>query len=174
MGLTSRRSQAYSLRPPRSWSWNLARSRRAWLVEFCRRGNPRLSRADARRSYLLHGSCNRAQVWCDRWVLGCHFIQFPDLHIGGYNARPFRARAEEPTTLPDEARGVERVARDQKLDPLPCPDVRADDDTFGAAVRVQQEYLERVPEIVVIKLVIADPMEADRCPRRNQKIQSGT
>jgi hypothetical protein len=25
-----------------------------------RRGNPRLSRADARRSYLLHRSCNRA------------------------------------------------------------------------------------------------------------------
>ena len=47
---------------------------------------------------------------------------------------------------------MERVARDQKLDPLACPDVWADDDTFGTAVRVQQEYLERVPEIVVIKL----------------------
>jgi hypothetical protein len=61
MGLTSRRSQAYSLRLPRSWSWNLARSRRAWLVEFRRRGNPRLSRADAWPKYRPATSVGRVR-----------------------------------------------------------------------------------------------------------------
>ena len=39
---------------------------------------------------------------------------------------------------------------------------------------MQQEQLERVPEIVVIELVVADAMKADRRTRCDQKIQSGT
>jgi hypothetical protein len=69
---------------------------------------------------------------------------------------------------------VKRVAGDQELHPLAGAQVGPDHDAFGRAVGVQHEHLERITEIVVIELVVADPMKADRCPRRNQKIQSGT
>src|SRR5215203_6106336 len=64
---------------------------------------------------------------------------------------------------------MERVARNEKLDPLPCPDVRAHNDAFGAAVRVQQEQLERVPEIVLVELVVADAMTAERLRLQPQR-----
>jgi hypothetical protein len=58
---------------------------------------------------------------------------------------------------------MEGIAGDEELDALPTAQIRADNDPLAGAVVAQQEYFERIAEIVVIQLVIANAMEPHRC-----------
>ncbi len=62
-------------------------------------------------------------------------------------------------TAPDQPCSVECIAGDQQLHTLATAQVRSDDDPFGATVGVQQEHLERIAEIIVVKLFVADSVK---------------
>jgi len=46
------------------------------------------------------------------------------------------------------------------LDALPAANVWTDDDPLGSPVRVEEEELERIAEVIVVELVIANPMKS--------------
>src|SRR3954452_5604309 len=79
----------------------------------------------------------------------------------GHNAWPLRASAQEPFALPKKPRRVERRPGNQQLDAMARLDVRSDDDTLGSPSRVQQEELERIAEVIMIELIVADAVGAD-------------
>src|SRR5215831_18144177 len=85
----------------------------------------------------------------------------PVSNVGGYHPRPLGARAKEPAAPPHQPRGMKRVAGDEELQLFPAAQVRADD-ALGRAVAVQQQDLERIAEIVVVELIVADAVEPHR------------
>ena len=66
-------------------------------------------------------------------------LEIADFHIRRNDAGPFGARAQEPATAPQQARGMERVPRNEQLHVLAAAQVRPDDDALRPAVGVRQE-----------------------------------
>ena len=85
----------------------------------------------------------------------------------GHSVLPPRNQA----SLAEKPRGVEGVAGDVKLHPLPAPDIGTDDDVFDRPVVVEHEHLERIAEIVVVELAVPDAVQPDRRGRRHQEIE---
>jgi hypothetical protein len=63
------------------------------------------------------------------------------------------------------------VAGDQQLNALAPAQVGADNDALGRAVAMQQQDLERVAEIIVVKLVVADAVEPHGRGRRYHEVE---
>ena len=59
---------------------------------------------------------------------------------------------------------MKSVARDQLLQAMAAANVWANDDAFAAAVGVQQQQLDRIAEIIMVELVIADALLRERDP----------
>ena len=53
---------------------------------------------------------------------------------------------------------MEGIAGDEELDALPAAQIRTDNDPLAGAVITQQKYFERIAEVVVVQLVIANAM----------------
>ena len=66
---------------------------------------------------------------------------------------------------------MERVAGDEQLHALAPAQVGADDDALGRIVAMQQQDLERVAEIIVVKLIVADAVEPHGCDRRHHEVE---
>lgn len=96
-------------------------------------------------------------------------IRLAEFDIGRNHARPFGAGAEEPALLADNARGVNGVARNQKLHAVAGAQIRPDDDVL--ALPAQQQHLDRIAKVIMIELVIADPVQPHRRLRRHHEIQ---
>jgi hypothetical protein len=69
---------------------------------------------------------------------------------------------------------MEGVAGDEELDALPAAQIRAENDPLAGAVVAQQEYFERIAEVVVIQLVIANAMEPHRCGWCHHEVERGS
>ena len=79
---------------------------------------------------LPSGAGNGAQIAGHGRILCAQLVEIADLHIRRHHARPLGAGAEEPP-FPDQPCGVERIAWDQQLHPMPAAQVRSDDDALG-------------------------------------------
>ena len=121
------------------------------------------------RSPLL----KRAQVGGRVWISCCECFDVADLDVDLFYAGPFCARAEKPAPAPDDTRSVKRVSWNQKLHALSSAQVRTDDNMLGYSVLVQHQNLDRITQVIVIELVVADSMEAHRRIRRDHEIERG-
>ena len=106
-------------------------------------------------------------------ILRSQRVDIADLDIDLLYAGPFGAPAEKPAPAPNDACSVERIARDQKLHTLTRAQIRADYNVLGCSVLVQYQNLDRVTQVIVIELVVADSMQAYRCIGRDHEIECG-
>ena len=70
--------------------------------------------------------------------------------------------AQKPMALPEQPRGMERIAGDQLLHVLALAQIRSDDDPLGGAIGMQQEQLERITKVIMVQLVVADTVKPHR------------
>jgi hypothetical protein len=101
-------------------------------------------------------------------------VEVADFHVCRHHTRPLRARAQKPAASSDRPRSVERVPGDQQLHALSIGQVRAHNHLLRAAVGVQEEHFERIAEIIVVELVIADSVQPYRRAGRDHKVERGT
>jgi hypothetical protein len=66
---------------------------------------------------------------------------------------------------------VERITRDQKLHALACPQIRTYDDVFACSIFVQHKNFNRITQVTVIELIVANAMESHRRIRRHHEIE---
>ena len=102
------------------------------------------------------GSGDSAQVGGNRRIFAGELVEIAELDIGRHDPRPLGAGAEKPAAPVDQTRGVEGVAGDEELDALSGAQIRPDHHPLALAVAAQQEDLERIAEIIVVELVVAD------------------
>src|SRR5439155_5858005 len=91
-----------------------------------------------------------------------------------HHARPFGAGAEEPAATPNQARRMECIAGNEELQALAIAQIRPDNDALAIAIGMQQKHLDRIAEIVMVELVVADAMEAHRRRGRHHEVERGT
>ena len=122
---------------------------------------------------LARAALECAQIVSSVWIFRCECFDIADFNICRFNTRPFRARTEEPApkAFGDHARGVKRIARNQKLDALTTAKIRTDYDAFARAIAMQHQHLDGITELIGVKLVIADAMQPHRCIRRYHEIE---
>ena len=109
------------------------------------------------------------------WIFSGQLVEIADFDVFcRHHARPLGARAQEPLTAPDQSCSMERISGDQQLHTVPTAQVWSDDDPFGGAVGVQQEYLERISEVLVVELVVADSVKPYRGVGRHHEVERGT
>jgi hypothetical protein len=108
---------------------------------------------------------------CSARIFRRKLFHLAELDVGGLDARPFRAAAEKPAARSDDARGVERVAGDEQLHLLPRAQIGADNVVLGRAVGHQHQHLDRVAEVIVIELIVADAVQLHRLVRRQHEIE---
>ncbi len=142
----------------------------AWLKRRCLTQAP-LQR-NGRRSRLIAATLlEYAQIGSDCGIFRRQRFEIADFHVCRFDTWPFRARTEEPATASGHARSVKRIAGNQKLDALTTAKVRADYDAFARAIDVQHQYLDRIAQVIVVKLVVSNAMQAHRCIRRNHEVK---
>jgi hypothetical protein len=66
---------------------------------------------------------------------------------------------------------VERITRDQKLHALAGAKIRTYDDPFACSIFVQHKNFNRIPQVTVIKLIVANAMESHGGIRRHHEIE---
>jgi hypothetical protein len=86
---------------------------------------------------------------------------------------PFRACAKKPTPLPDNTRSVESITRDEKLHALTGAKIRTDYGALACSIFVQHKNFNRVTQVTVIKLIVANAMEPHGRIWRDHEIQCG-
>jgi hypothetical protein len=69
---------------------------------------------------------------------------------------------------------MERVTRNEQLHVLAAAQVRPNDDALRPAVGVQQEQFQGIAEIIMVKLVVSNPVEAYGRVGRDKEIKRGT
>ena len=65
----------------------------------------------------------------------------------------------------------EKYRRESEVAHAARTQVWTDYNAFGRAIDVQHQHVDRITEIIMIKLVVADAMQPDRCARRYHKIE---
>jgi hypothetical protein len=75
--------------------------------------------------------------------------------------------------LSDDARSVERIARDQKLHALAGAEIWTNYGALACAIFVQHKNFNRITQVTVIKLIVTNAMESHRRIRRDHEIQCG-
>src|SRR5207248_9667671 len=89
-------------------------------------------------------------------ISGGEFVEFSDFDIFRNHAGPFGAATQEPSAVSKKPCSVECVAGNKQLHVLSLAQVRANDDPIGRAIVVQQKQFERIAQIIMIKLTVAD------------------
>ena len=92
--------------------------------------------------------------------------------LGPLDAGPLGTGSEEPSPSGSEPRGVEGTARQEELNPFPSGEIRSHSVHGVVSLGVQRQHLERLAEIAVIQLVVANPVKPHRALRRHEKVQS--
>ena len=100
-------------------------------------------------------------------------IDIANLDVGRLYAWLFGARTEKPAPSPDHTRAVKSVAGDQKLHEVSAAQVWTYYSALGCAIDSEYQHRNRMTEIIVIKLVVPDAMQAYRCPGRYHEIECG-
>jgi len=113
----------------------------------------------------------RSQILSHVWIFRRQGVDIAEFDIDFFYAGPFCARTEEPSPLSDDARSVERITRDEKLHALAGAEIRTDYGKFACSVFVQHKNFNRIAEITVIKLIVANAMEPHGSIRRHHEIQ---
>src|SRR5690606_38301658 len=108
----------------------------------------------------MRGGGYRAQLRRDRGVSRGDLVQLADFDVGRHGSGPFGACSQKPSPVPDDPGGVECIAGDQELQSLPSSNVWAYHDPLAGVV-VQEEHLERIAQVVVIELFVADAVKPD-------------
>ena len=124
---------------------------------------------------LARAALECAQIISSAWIFRCECFDIADFNICRFYARPFCARTEEPApkAFGDHARGVKRIAGNQELHALTTATIRADYDAFARAIDLQHQYLDRIAQVIVVKLVVSDAMKSNRCIRRYHEVKRG-
>jgi len=126
---------------------------------------------DRGQSPLLPPEC--PQVVGHIWIFRCQRFDVADLDVDFLHAGPFCARTEEPAPLSNDTCSVQRIPRDQKLHALAGAKIRTYDDMLTCAVFVQHKNFNGITQVTVIKLIVANAVEAHRRIRRDHEIQRG-
>jgi hypothetical protein len=105
-----------------------------------------------------------AQIGGQGWIFAGQLVDIADFDIGRHHARPLGARTKKPTATPNQPCRVERAAGDHELHALTSAQTWSDDDPLGGAVGVQQKHFERITEIIVVELIVADAVKPNRRP----------
>jgi len=116
-------------------------------------------------------SLKRVQIVSHLWIFRRQGVDIAEFDIDFLYAGPFCARAEEPSPLSDDACRVERITRDQELHALAGGEIRIDYGMLACSISVQHKNFNRIAEITVIKLIVANAMESHGCIRRHHEIQ---
>src|SRR5215216_6055830 len=132
-----------------------------------------LSRTRPAWRHVLYRRGDCAQIGGDGRIFPGQLVDVADLDVSRYDARPLGAGAQEPAAMPDQPCSVERVAGDQQLHALAAAQVRSDDDPLGGPIGVQQEQLQRITEIIVVELVVADAVKPNWRAGRHHEIECG-
>jgi hypothetical protein len=111
----------------------------------------------------------RSQIAGHVRIFRCQRFDIADFDVDFLYAGPFCARAEEPAPLTDDACSVERITRDQKLHALAGAKIRTYDDPFACSIFVQHKNFNRIAQVTVIKLIVANAMESHGRIRRPMK-----
>jgi hypothetical protein len=113
----------------------------------------------------------RSQIVSHVWILRRQGVDIADFDIDSLYAGPFCARAEKPAPLSNDARSVKRIARDQKLHLLAGTEIWTDYDMLACTIFVQHKNFNRIAEITVIKLIVANAVKSHGRIRRHHEIQ---
>jgi hypothetical protein len=107
-----------------------------------------------------------AQIGSSVRILRRQRFDISDFDIGGFHTGPFGACAKKPApkAFGDHARGVKCIAWNQ-LDALAVAQIRADYGTLARAIGSQHQYLNRIADVIMIKLIIADTVQTDALVR---------
>jgi len=69
---------------------------------------------------------------------------------------------------------MKSIARNKKLHAFATAQIGTDNSTLGCPIGVQRQNLNWIAQIIVIKLVVADTVQAHWCVRRYHEVKSGT
>jgi hypothetical protein len=114
-----------------------------------------------------------AQVVGDIWIFRGQRFEIADFDVDCLYSWPFCARAEEPTPLSDHPRSVESVARNEKLHALAGAKIWTDYGALGCSIFMQHKNFNRITQITVIELIVANAMERHGRIRRDHKVEGG-
>jgi hypothetical protein len=107
------------------------------------------------------------------WIFRRQGFDIADFHVHFLYPGPFCARAEEPAPLSCDSCSVERIAWDQKLHALAGAQIWTDYNVLCCAVLVQHKNFNRITHVTMIKLIVANAMQAHRRFRRHHEIECG-
>jgi hypothetical protein len=116
----------------------------------------------------------RAQIVGYIWIFRRQDFNIGDFDVDFFYTGPFCARAKEPASFSDDACGMERIPRDQELHALAGTEIRADYSALAYAVCVQHKNFNRIAQVTMVKLIVANAMESYGRIRRDHEIESGT
>src|SRR5918996_5336564 len=86
-------------------------------------------------------------------------VDVADLDIfSRHDSWPLGASTEEPFAPAEQPRRMKGVAGNEQLNAMAASNVWSDNDPFGRRVRMQQENLERIAEVIMVELIVADPV----------------
>jgi hypothetical protein len=134
--------------------------------------NMRLWRSSQNQSPLSPLKC--AQIVGDIWIFCRQRFDIADFDVEFLYAGPFCAPAEKPAPLSDDACSVERITRDHKLHALTRVQIRTHDDALACSILVQHKNFNWIAQVTVIKLIVADAMQAHRRIRRDHEVKRRT
>src|SRR5206468_8185948 len=108
---------------------------------------------------------------CHVWIFRRQRFDIADFDVDFLYAGPLCARAEEPAPLSNDACSVESITRDQELHALAGAEIWTDYGALACSVCVQHQNFNRITQITVIKLIVANAMESHGRIRRHHEIQ---
>ena len=120
-----------------------------------------LQRSAARDVNRL-SSLKRSQIVSHVWISRRQGVDIAEFDVDFLYPGPFCARA-------DDACSVEHITRDQELHALAGAEIRTDYGMLACSIFVQQKNFNRIVEITVAKLIVANAMESHGCIRRHMK-----
>jgi hypothetical protein len=115
----------------------------------------------------------RAQIVRHVWIFRRQYFDIADFDVDFLYAGPLCARAEEPAPLSDDACSVERITRDQELHALAGAEIWTNYGALACSIFVQHKNFNRIAQVTVIKLIVANAMQTHRRIRRDHEIQCG-
>jgi hypothetical protein len=113
----------------------------------------------------------RPQIVGHVWIFHRQSFDIADFHVNFLYTGPFCARAEEPAPLSDDPCGVKRITRDQKLHALASAEIWTNYGALARSVFVQHKNFNRITQVTVIKLIVANAMESHGRIRRDHEIE---
>jgi hypothetical protein len=131
----------------RAWRSRPAFATQTWCLKAIKVSRPHLvgSAQIIGRVRLFFGQC----------------IDIADFDVGWLQPRPFAACTQKPVALSDDTRRMKPVTWDKKLHALTAAQIRTDKDALSRPIGAQHQDFNWMPEVRMIKLIIADTVQTD-------------